>query len=136
MKKSGKNFYDRMIDHLDRLDSSSLQLYLLRLIQEKGFLEGIFNSIREGIIVIDNTLRIRIINTAALNLFGIKENAVGQYISKYFKQFAWDELLQVAPENWGRFSRRELEVFYPERRLLSFYLMPVAERPDINKRGL
>jgi len=136
VENSSKNFYDRMVDRLDRLDPSSLQLYLLRLMQEKGFLEGIFNSIREGIIVIDNTLRIRIINTAALNFFGIKENAVGQYISKYFKQFAWDELLQVAPENWGRFSRRELEVFYPERRLLSFYLMPVAERPDMNKRGL
>lgn len=136
MEKPSKNFYDRMVDRLDRLDPSSLQLYLLRLMKEKGFLEGIFNSIKEGIIVIDNTLRIRIINTAALNLFGIKEDAVGQYIGKHFKQFAWDELLQVPPENWGRFSRRELEVFYPERRFLSFYLMPVPERPDMNKRGL
>ena len=121
---------------MDRLDPSSLQVYLMRLIREKGFLEGIFNTIREGLIVIDNNLKIRIINTAAIEMFGISEDAVGQYIGKYFKQFDWEELLRVSPESWGRFSRREMEVFYPQRRFLSFYLMPVPERPDMRKRGL
>jgi two-component system, sporulation sensor kinase E len=136
MDKKNSTFYDRLVERMDRMDPSSLQVYLMRLIREKGFLEGIFNSIREGLIVIDNGLKIRIINTAAIDMFGINEDAVGQYIGKYFKQFDWDELLRVSPESWGSFSRRELEVFYPQHRFLSFYLMPVPERPDMRKRGL
>lgn len=136
MDKKNNSFYDRLVDRMDRIDPSSLQVYLMRLIREKGFLEGIFNTIREGLIVIDNNLKIRIINSAAIEMFGISEEAVGQYIGKYFKQFDWEELLRASPENWGRFSRRELEVFYPQRRFLSFYLMPVPERPDMRKRGL
>ena len=136
MDKKSTSFYDRLIDRMDRIDPSSLQVYLMRLLREKGFLEGIFNTLREGLIVIDNNLKIRIINTAALEMFGISEDAVGQYIGKYFKHFDWEELLHVSPENWGRFSRRELEVFYPQHRFLSFYLMPVPERPDMYKHGL
>ncbi|MFA6815530.1 MAG: ATP-binding protein [Lentisphaeria bacterium] len=134
-KKNG-NFYDKILDRMDRLDPENLQTYLVRLMREKGFLEGIFNTIHEGIIVIDNSLQIRIINSAAIGMFGITDQPIGEYIGKYFKQFGWKELLQVSPEEWGRFSRKELEIFYPEHRHLSFYLMPVPERPDMNKSGL
>jgi two-component system, sporulation sensor kinase E len=78
MDKKSTSFYDRLIDRMDRIDPSSLQVYLMRLLREKGFLEGIFNTLREGLIVIDNNLKIRIINTAALEMFGISEDAVGQ----------------------------------------------------------
>ena len=49
--KSG--FLDRLIGRLDRLDPESLQTHFLRLVQEKGLLETIFQSIQEGVIVID-----------------------------------------------------------------------------------
>lgn len=136
MDKKSNTFFDRLLERMDRLDPDNLQAYLLRLIREKGFFEGIFNSIHEGLIVIDNNLKIRFINSAAYEMFGIKENAVAEYIGKYFKQFDWDQLLQIPPEDWGRFSRREMEVFYPTQRLLSFYLIPMPERPDMSKRGL
>ncbi|MDD3694930.1 MAG: ATP-binding protein, partial [Lentisphaeria bacterium] len=136
MDKKNRTLYDRLVERMDQLDPSSLQVYMMRLIRDKGFLEGIFNSIREGLIVIDNELKLRIVNQAALEMFGMGAEAVGEYIGKYFKQFDWQELLQIPPENWGRFSRRELELFYPRRRFVSFYLLPVPERPDMRKRGL
>ncbi|NMA44111.1 MAG: PAS domain-containing protein [Oligosphaeraceae bacterium] len=136
MDKKNRTLYDRLVERMDQLDPSSLQVYMMRLVRDKGFLESIFNSLHEGLIVIDNDLKIRIVNRAALEMFGMGDDAAGEYIGKYFKQFDWQELLQIPPENWGRFSRRELEVFYPRHRFVSFYLLPVPERPDMHKRGL
>jgi len=134
-KKNGK-FYERLAASMERLDKNSLQEQLSRLLQEKGFLEGIFNSLKEGIIVIDNRLRIQLINSAARQMFSLGEDAEGQLIGRYFKQFDWKQLMRIPPREWGKFSRRELEIFYPEHRLLSFYLMPAPVRPDMRRTGL
>ena len=39
MAKSDSDFIDRLIERLDRLDPSSVQGYVLKLVREKGLLE-------------------------------------------------------------------------------------------------
>lgn len=131
MATARNSFYDRLRERLEKLDKSSLQKYLGRVLDEKGFFESIFDTLREGIIVIDNALRIQVANPAALHLFGMPAEAVGAPIGKYFRQIDWSELLKLPKEQWGRFSRREIEIFYPERRFLSFYLLPAPNPPDL-----
>ncbi|MBR6471949.1 MAG: hypothetical protein IKS83_09145, partial [Victivallales bacterium] len=58
-------------------------------------------------------------------------DAIGEPIGKYFRQVDWTELLRLPAEEWGRFSRQEIEIFYPERRYLSFYLLPAPEPPSL-----
>lgn len=115
---------------LEKLDAAALREYIRRLLNEKGFFEEVFDTLREGIIVLDTQLRIQIINPAAMRIFGIPDDAVGQPVGRYFRQFDWAQLLDVPPEQWGRFSRQELEIFYPQRRFLSFYLLPAPEPPE------
>lgn len=136
MDKQNRKFYNRLLERLDRLDPASLQAYLLRLVREKGFFENVFNTIREGIIVIDNDLKIRFINNAACVLFGLEQDVVGKFIGVYFKQMDWEEVRSKKLDTWGSYSRREIEIFYPEHRFLSFYLLPVAEKPDLSRNGL
>lgn len=131
MPSRRNNFYDRLQERLERLDPASLRRYLQQAISEKGFFEEIFDTLREGIIVIDNALRIQVANPAALRLFGMPEDAVGQPIGKFFRQVDWSELLRLPASEWGRFSRKEIEIFYPERRFLSFYLLPAPEPPNL-----
>lgn len=127
------SFYQRLRERLERLDRPTLRRYITRLMDEKGIYEGIFNTVREGIIVIDNALRIQEVNPAAMRLFGIQEEAIGEPIGRYFRQINWGELLRLPTQEWGRFSRREIEIFYPERRYLSFYLLPAPNPPDLGK---
>lgn len=123
--KSTTGFLDRLIERMDRLDPASLQTYVLRLVREKGFLETIFNTIREGVIVIDKGRRIRFLNTAAQALLGISEEAGNQRIDRYLREVDWALLLNADPDQWQRVSRQEIEVFYPRHRFLSFYVVPV-----------
>ncbi|MBN2450942.1 MAG: PAS domain-containing protein [Lentisphaeria bacterium] len=122
---SGNTFLDRLIERMDRLDPTSLQSYILRLVREKGFLETIFNTIREGVIVIDRRLRIRFINAAAQGLLGISADAAGQRIDRYVRELDWGPLLKADAEQWRRISRQVIEVFYPSHRVLTFYVVPV-----------
>jgi len=132
--KTGSGFLDRLIERMDRLDPSSIQACVLRVAREKGFLETIFNTIREGVIVIDRSLRIRYINSAAQQLLGIQEDAAKHRIDRYLRHLDWASLLDADVEHWARVSRQEIEVFYPEHRYLNFYLVPVQD--DTENAGL
>lgn len=124
--KSTTGFLDRLIERMDRLDPASLQTYVLRLVREKGFLETIFNTIREGVIVIDQARRVRFVNSAAQALLGVGEDAAGQRVDRYLREVDWRQLLSADPHQWHRVSRQEIEVFYPRHRYLSFYVVPVS----------
>ena len=123
--KTSSSFLDRLIERMDRLDPSSLQTYVLRLAREKGFLETIFNTIQEGVIVIDSRLRMRYTNSVARNLLGIQEDAHSARIDRYLRDIDWRSLLDAEPGEWRRVSRQEIEVFYPGHRYVSFYLVPI-----------
>ncbi len=131
MAKSDSDFIDRLIERLDRLDPSSVQGYVLKLVREKGLLETIFQTIREGVIIIDHELKIEFVNQAAISLLGLPQNVLdppGQKIGRYLRDLDWDRLMRQDPAEWERVSRREIEVFYPSHRYLLFYLLPYEDQ--------
>ena len=86
--KSG--FLEKLIGRLGRIDPEEVQNYLLRLAQEKGFLETIFNTIQEGIIVTDSNGRITYLNDRACELFGLDgENAMGKPLQEQVRGLDW-----------------------------------------------
>ena len=117
--KSG--FLDKLIERLGRIAPEDVQNYLLRLAQEKGFLETIFNSIQEGIIVTDATGRITYLNEAASNLFGLEgDDAIGKRLDERVRGLDWKSLTQSS----GPVSR-DMEIFYPANRFINFYIVPL-----------
>jgi two-component system, sporulation sensor kinase E len=117
--KSG--FLEKLIGRLGRIDPEEVQNYLLRLAQEKGFLETIFNSIQEGIIVTDSNGRITYVNEAACEIFGIDaENSIGKRLDERVRGLDWNALSQSS----GALSR-DMEIFYPSNRFINFYIVPL-----------
>jgi len=130
MPSNGAGFLDRLIDRLDRLDPASVQTYVLRLVREKGFFETVFNTIHEGVIVINRRLRIEYCNAASRTLLGLPEDASGQRIDRFLRDVDWDRLMSADPDEWHRISMQEIEVFYPTHRFLNFYLVPHRDAQD------
>ncbi|MCX6349413.1 MAG: ATP-binding protein [Candidatus Aureabacteria bacterium] len=73
-----KTFLERLIERLDRLDRQEVGDYLLGLAREKGLLENIFNSMQEGLVVIDPFARIAFFNTAAARLLSLPADSLGR----------------------------------------------------------
>ncbi len=116
-------FLDKLLNRLDRVGHADLQAYLQRLSKEKGFFETIFNTLQEGIVVVDARGRIQYLNHAITTLLGLDPAKVlGSPMSQHLKELDWPSLLAE-----GRVVNRELEVFYPQPRYLNFYLVPLED---------
>ena len=116
-------FLDKLLTRLDRVGQADLQAYLQRLSKEKGFFETIFNTLQEGIVVVDSSGRIRYLNHAITTLLGLDPaKALGSSMAQHLKELDWPSLLAE-----GRVVNRELEVFYPQQRYLNFYLVPLED---------
>src|SRR5881397_2148838 len=114
-------FVEKLIGRLAKIDANEVQNYFLRLAQEKGFIETVFNAIQEGIIVTDATGRITYVNDAACELFGLEgENAIGKRLDERVRGLDWKSLSQSP----GAVSR-DMEIFYPANRFLNFYIVPL-----------
>lgn len=112
-----RGFLDKLLERIQRVQPGDVQNYLADLAREKGFLETIFNVILEGIIVTDNEGRIIYLNKAACGFFGLDASeSLGRPLSGVVRGLDWKE---IAGESGA--SNRDLEVFYPEHRLLNFY---------------
>jgi len=114
-------FLEKLIERLGRIGPEEVQNYFLRLAQEKGFLETVFNAIQEGIIVTDSKGRITYLNDAAGELFGLEAgDAIGKRLDERMRGLDWESLTQS-----GGPVSRDMEIFYPANRFINFYIVPL-----------
>jgi len=114
-------FVEKLIERLGRIGPEEVQNYFLRLAQEKGFLETVFNAIHEGIIVTDSMGRVSYLNDAACKLFGLEAaGAIGKRLDERVRGLDWESLTRSG----GPLSR-DMEIFYPENRFINFYIVPL-----------
>jgi signal transduction histidine kinase len=118
-------FLDKLIERLGRIGPEDVQNYFLRLAQEKGFLETVFNAIQEGIIVTDSRGRITYLNDAACTLFGLEGGeAIGKRLDERIGGLEWGSLTQS-----GGPVSHDVEIFYPQNRFINFYVVPLVMEP-------
>ena len=132
-------FLEKLIGRLGKIGPEEVQNYLLRLAQEKGFLETVFNAIQEGIIVTDSSGRITYLNDAACELFGLDgEDSIGKLLEERVRGLDWNALTHS-----GGPVTRDLEIFYPSNRFINFYIVPLmiesrfdrSENAAVDDRG-
>ena len=131
-------FFDRLVARIDKLGPESLQVQMMRLAQERGFLETIFQTIQEGVLVIDNEGRLLYANRAAEKLSGVDfARSKGRSILRILREWDWEHLLDVpaTESDWARMVTREVEVSYPEHRFISVYAAPLNE-PGLVDKGV
>ncbi len=124
--KSG--FLDKLITRLDKIEPADVQRFITRLVQEKGFLESVFEALQEGVLILDPEGNITYVNQSASRIFGIHpEKSLGQQLSSTVRGFHWEKLA-----NPDRIVSRDMEILYPERRSLNFYLSPLHGEVEEN----
>ena len=122
-----KDFFHRVNERFDDFDSGSRQAFLLRLVRDRGFFEGVFNAVEEGILVIDLQLRIRYFNRAASELLALPQDLENLRVSQLLQGVDWRRILRSDSQEWDKVTRQELEILYPEPRFIQFYLVPLAD---------
>jgi signal transduction histidine kinase len=115
-------FLEKLIERLGRIGPEDVQNYFLRLAQEKGFLETVFNAIQEGIIVTDSKSRITYLNDAACGVFGLGAGeAIGKRLDERIRGLDWESMTRS-----GGPVSHDMEIFYPQNRFINFYVVPLV----------
>lgn len=128
---SKSNFLDKLLGRLPRLDKEGLQTVVERLASERTFLETLFNTIEDGILVLDPQGRIAYFNDAGIRLLGLPESAEGQMVSRFVPELDWERLTAMDRAGGPRVARHEFEIAYPRPRFLNIYAAPL----DGDKQG-
>ena len=120
------SFLDKILGRIDRLNPEGLQTVVQRLARERSFLEMLFHTIEEGVLVVDASGGIVYFNSAVTHLLGIPpETAEGEAITRYLPGLDWARLASPDKLEGKRVIRHELEVRYPRQRFLRLYAVPL-----------
>ncbi|MBH54734.1 MAG: PAS domain-containing sensor histidine kinase [Opitutaceae bacterium] len=126
MKDKRHSPLDRALGQLDHLDETNLQILINRLAQERELFEGIFNAVREGIMVVSQYGVIEYANNVGVKMVGFNESDIGSAI-------LWKWIPDLAPvinmdgqepELESVSVTREIEMNYPEHRFVRVYMAP------------
>src|SRR5688572_30965987 len=120
------SFLDKVLGRIGRLDTEGLQTVVQRLARERSFLETLFNTIEDGILVVDEDGRIIYINSAITSLLGLQTGSVeGQPVARLLPELDWERLLHLDVEGGLKVLRQELEIHFPRPRYLHLYAAPL-----------
>ncbi len=124
-------FLEKLIGKMDRLDPKSVASIVNRLVEEKGFLETVFNALEEGVLVLGSDFKVLYFNLASQTMLGFsKEFEPGDSAERYLPEEFW-KTVQENRENKkpGSAVHHDVEVFYPQRRFLQIYITPLEQLP-------
>lgn len=125
MKNTG---LEKILGRIEDLDSVNLGILVQRLARERKMQETVFNTIQDGVIVIDSDGVVQYANDAALGLIGLKENDIG--ITRLWKMVpdlanSIDREEVEGKKKSAPVLSREIELNYPEHRVVRLYMVPI-----------
>ena len=124
-----RGFFNKVAEHIDKLDAEGQRKQYRLLVEELSFYESVFRSLREGVLVVDAGGTTVYANEAVARLTGFDgAKAKGRPVRHILPDWDWDNLLAPSDEGqgWTRQASCEIEVTYPERRILEIQATPSA----------
>jgi PAS domain S-box-containing protein len=119
------SFLDKVLGRIGRLDTEGLQSVVQRLARERSFLETLFNTIEDGVLVADEQGRVVYFNQAVTRLIGLQPAAEDLKVSDILPELNWEQISRADHAGGGHFLRHEFEIHYPRPRFLRLYAAPL-----------
>jgi two-component system, sporulation sensor kinase E len=119
------SFLDKVLGRIGRLDTEGLQNVVQRLARERTFLETLFNTIEDGVLVVDENGRILYFNQASARFFGLQSDVEGQPITNFVAELDWEKIAQFDSAGGQKVVRHEFEIHFPRPRFLRLYAAPL-----------
>src|SRR5881396_2413783 len=95
MAATKSSFLDKVLGRIGRLDPEGLQTVIQRLARERSFLETLFNTIEDGILVLDESGHILYFNQAVTRYLGLQSDVEGRLITDFIPELDWQKISRV-----------------------------------------
>lgn len=119
---------DRVLGRIESLDTTNLTNLAQKLARERAYLETVFNTALEGILVVDEEGEVQYANESGQRMIGLSDSELGTTLLWRLIPGLRDSLgLEEGEPLRDSISSRELELTYPERRFVRIYFLPFKE---------
>jgi PAS domain S-box-containing protein len=125
MAATKSSFLDKVLGRIGRLDTEGLQTVVQRLARERSFLETLFNTIEDGVLVADEDGRVIYFNQAVTRLIGLQPDAEDLQIADILPEVDWGNISRADHAGGAHVTRHEFEIHYPRPRFLRLYAAPL-----------
>ena len=126
MSSTKSSFVEKVLGRIDVIDPLDLQSFVERLARERSFLETLFNTIEDGVLVASSEGKIIYLNNAVTHLFGYDEvELMGKAIEHLLPDLDWGFLKAMDMEGSQGLVRREFDLSYPKPRFIRLYAAPL-----------
>jgi PAS domain S-box-containing protein len=125
MNPTKSSFLDKVLGRIGRLDTEGLQTVVQRLARERTFLETLFNTIEDGVLVVDENGQVIYFNQAVTRLIGLPPDAEDLHVADILPELDWEMISRADRAGSKRVVRHEFEVHYPRPRFLRLYAAPL-----------
>jgi PAS domain S-box-containing protein len=125
MAATKSSFLDKVLGRIGRLDTEGLQTVVQRLARERSFLETLFNTIEDGVLVTDEQGRVIYFNQAVTRLIGLPPDAEETHLADILPEVDWEKILRLDNAGGAHVTRHEFEIHYPRPRFLRLYAAPL-----------
>jgi len=126
MPSTKSSFIEKVLGRIDVLNPENLQSFVERLVRDRSFLETLFNTIEDGVLVADREGNVTYLNAAASRLTGFDEElAMDHPVTRLLPELDWASLQAADPEGGRSVVRREFELDYPRKRFIRLYAAPL-----------
>ncbi len=119
------SFLDKVLGRIGRLDAEGLQTVVQRLARERSFLETLFNTIEDGVLVVDEQGRVIYFNQAVTQLIGLPPDGEEKLVAEILPEVDWEKISRADHGGGAHVTRLEFEVHYPRPRFLRLYAAPL-----------
>ena len=122
-----EQFFHKVADRIDKLDAADRRRQFKALADEIGFLESVFNTLSEGLLVIDAEGLLVYSNAAAERLTACPlARERRKPVRDLLPNWEWNHLLLPSDQGagWARKASCEIELAYPEHRILELGALP------------
>lgn len=109
-------FTERLVERIEQLDHRELGGFLIGLAREKGLLENIFNSMQEGLLVIQPDGTISLLNHSAARLLDIPADSSGRSFQAAIEDPGLQDIIEQGLEVPGQALVREFIMVHPQPR--------------------
>src|SRR5271156_369543 len=101
MAATKSSFLDKVLGRIGRLDAEGLQTVVQRLARERSFLETLFNTIEDGVLVVDEQGCIVYFNQAVTSLLGLQPSDEGELVTRFLPDLDWENISRFDREGGG-----------------------------------
>jgi signal transduction histidine kinase len=122
-------FVDRFLERLDKIDPSEIESFILRTVAQRDFYARIFETLVEGVVIVDGSFRITLANLAARRIlrWPVRRRILGEPLLDLLEEGPLRRMAETFTRDARHAQNDEIVLRWRSQRVYNVHFLPIFE---------